>query len=62
MIPYWYVSLKNGNQTSKKLHGYEYISSIGFFLKENFGKKFKIGNKGNKKEIFIFWKLKDKKK
>ncbi len=28
---HWYVSLKNGNQTPKKLHGYEYISSTGFF-------------------------------
>jgi len=48
----------------KNLHGYEYIyiSSTGFLKEEYLGKKFKIGNKGNRKEIFIFWKIKDQKK
>jgi hypothetical protein len=55
------VSLKNGNQTPQKLHGYEYISSTGFIYFLNLGKFFKIGNKGNRKENFIFWKFKDQK-
>ncbi len=61
------MSLKNENQTFKKftwvhIYIYIYISSTGFLKEEYLEKKFKIGNKGNRKDIFIFWKIKDQKK
>ncbi len=42
---------------------YIYIYHLLDFKKKNiWKKKFKIGNKGNRNEIFIFWKIKDQKK
>ncbi len=57
---HYYASLKNANQTPKKLHGYEHIQSTGFFIKK-IGNFLKIRYKGNRKTNFIFQNFKDQK-
>jgi hypothetical protein len=49
-------------KSQKNYMGMYIYHLMDFFKKKNLEKKFKIGNKGNRKEIFIFWKFKDQKK
>jgi hypothetical protein len=49
-------------KSQKNYMGMNIYHLLDLFLKKNLGKKFKIGNKGNRKANFIFWKFKDQRK